>query len=72
MGFAVGVFDDNEMKGISEADKALLKQHVLQQIQTSPEVLAVISENPKLLTENERIRNVLKGKAGELQRRLKR
>jgi len=72
MGFAVGVFDDNEMKGISEADKALLKQHVLQQIQTSPEVLAIISENPKLLTENERIRNVLKGKAGELQRRLKR
>ena len=72
MGFAVGVFDDSEMKGISEADKALLKQHVLQQIQTSPEILAIISENPKLLTENERIRNVLKGKAGELQRRLKR
>ena len=72
MGFAVGVFDDCEMEGISEADKALLKQHVLQQIQTSPEILAIISENPKLLTENERIRNVLKGKAGELQRRLKR
>ena len=72
MGFAVGVFDDSEMEGISEADKALLKQHVLQQIQTSPEILAIISENPKLLTENERIRNVLKGKAGELQRRLKR
>jgi hypothetical protein len=72
MGFAVGVFDDSEMEGISEADKALLKQHVLQQIQTSPEILAIISEYPKLLTENEHIRNVLKGKAGELQRRLKR
>jgi len=72
MGFAVGVFDDSEMEGINETDKALLKQHVLQQIQTSPEILAIISENPKLLTENERIRNVLKGKAGELQRRLKR
>ena len=72
MGFAVGVYDDSELEGLSQEDKMLLKRHVLQHIQTDPDILSIIADNPKLLTTNDDIRNILKGKTGELQRRLKR
>ena len=72
MGFAVGVYDDSELEGLSQEDKMLLKRHVLQHIQTDPDILSIINDNPKLLTRNENIRNILKGKTGDLQRRLKR
>ena len=72
MGSPVGVFDDSELEGLTQEDKALLKRHVLHHIQTDPDILSFINDNPHLLTDNSDIRNILRGKAGGLQRRLKR
>jgi ribosomal protein S13 len=72
MGSEVGVFDDDEVKGLTEQDKAILKEHIQHHIQTSPEIRRIISEKPKTLTEIEEIRDILRRKAGKLQRRLTR
>ena len=70
MGSEVGVFDDDEVEGLTEQDKAMLKEHILHYIQTSPEIRRIISEKPKTLTEIVEIRDILRRKAGKLQRRL--
>lgn len=71
MGSTVGVFGDNEVEELTEQDKTMLKEHILHHIQTSPDIRRIISENPKLLTENEDIRNILRRKANKLRNRLK-
>jgi hypothetical protein len=71
MGSPVGVFSDKEVEGLSDEDKALLKEHILSHIQTSAEIRRIVSAKPKLLTGNKKIRNILRRKAGALQKRLK-
>jgi len=71
MGSTVGVFKDAEVKGLDDKEKLLLKEHILHHIQTSAQIRRIISENPKLLTGNSRIRKILRTKAGALHKRLK-
>ena len=70
MGSPVGVFSNEEVKGLTDDDIALLKQHVVQLIQTCPEIRDIILEDPKLVTRNERIREILRTKARALLDRL--
>jgi hypothetical protein len=71
MGSPVGVFTDDEVKELTINEKNLLKEHIIQHIQTSAEIRRIISDDPKLLTGNPKIRKILRRKAGKLQRRLK-
>jgi hypothetical protein len=71
MGSPVGVFTDEEVKELTINEKRLLKEYIIQYIVTSAEIRRVISDNPKLLTRNAKIRKVLRRKAGKLHRRLK-
>jgi hypothetical protein len=72
MGVPVGVFDDEEVKNLSEADKRLLKEYILGQIQTSEEVRRIIRDNPRILTVDPDVRTILRQKAGTLKDRLAR
>jgi translation initiation factor 2 alpha subunit (eIF-2alpha) len=72
MGSEVGVFDDDEVEELTKQDKKILKEHILHHIQTSPQIRGIISDKPKAVTGIKKIRDVLRKKAGKLQRRLKR
>jgi hypothetical protein len=63
MGFAVGVFTDAEVKELTVNEKKRLKEHVIHYIRTSAEIRRIISNNPRLLTKNPKIRKVLRKKA---------
>jgi hypothetical protein len=71
MGNAVGVFSEEEVQELDVKEKALLKEHILHHIHTSAEIHRIISADPKLLTKNPRIREILRKKAGALHKRLK-
>jgi hypothetical protein len=49
MGSPVGVFNNKEVKGLSKRDIALLKAHVLDQIQTSAASAAYLTETENSL-----------------------
>lgn len=70
MGSSVGVFNDHEVNDLTDADKRLLKEHILNHIQTSAEIRRIVEANPRILTENPEIREILREKAGTLQKRL--
>jgi hypothetical protein len=74
MGSTIGVYKDKEVEDLTDADKSLLKEHILNHIQTSPEIRRIVSANPRLLrklTKNPQINKVLRQKTGSLQKRLK-
>jgi hypothetical protein len=50
MGDLVGVFTDEELEGLSAKDRELLKQHILQQLQTNPKIWDIIHYDPGILT----------------------
>jgi len=75
MGSPVGVFNNKEVKGLSKRDIALLKAHVLDQIQTSAAIRRILNGERKLLrslTRDRRINKILRRGAGALTRRLER
>lgn len=71
MGSPVGVFTEEEVKELTSNEKKLLKEHIVQHMQTSPEVGRILSGNPKILTGNKKIRTVLRRKANKLRNRLR-
>ena len=71
MGDEVGVYTDDEVTDLDDKEKALLKEHILNHIQTSVEIRRIVSADPTILTSNEYIRKILRTKTGALQRRLK-
>jgi hypothetical protein len=73
MGSPVGVFSNEEVKELSKNDIALLKAHVLNQIQTSKEIRQILSRDRTLLrklTRDPRINKVLRREVAALKRRL--
>lgn len=72
MGDKVGVHDDTELEGLSRQQRAQIKQQILRQLQTSPEIRAIIQKTPRLLTSDSRINKILKRKLAPTLRRLKR
>lgn len=64
MGDPVGVFTNNEVKPLSRKDRALLKEHAVQQLRTSEEIHRIVSSDPKLLPTllkgHPRIRKILR------------
>ncbi len=73
MGSAVGVFSKDEVKGLSKRDIALLKAHVLNQIQNSAEIRRILHRDSKLLrqlTRDPRINKILRREATALKKRL--
>jgi len=75
MGSPVGVFSNKEVKGLSKSDIALLKAHVMDQIQTSEEIREILNRDRTLLrklTRDPRINKILRREAGALKKRLER
>ena len=74
-GKPVGVFSNKEVKGLSKSDIALLKAHVMDQIQTSEEIREILNRDRTLLrklTRDPRINKILRREAGALKKRLER
>jgi hypothetical protein len=63
MGDLVGVFEEEELKGLSDGQREQLKQEVVRLLQTSPEIRAIINENPGLLAREPDINEILQKKA---------
>jgi hypothetical protein len=70
MGSPVGVFTDAEVRELTAKQKKMLREHVIQHIRTSAEIRRIISDNPKLLTKNAKIKKILRKKANKLRTRL--
>jgi hypothetical protein len=73
MGSPVGVFSNEEVKGLSKNDIALLKAHVLHHIQTSREIRQILNRDRTLrrkLTRDPRINKILRREAVALKNRL--
>ena len=73
MGSPVGVFSNNEVKGLSKKDIALLKAHVIHHIQTSADIRRILHSDRKLLrklTRDPRINKILRREAVALKKRL--
>jgi hypothetical protein len=67
------IFTAAERKGLDEKDIALLHEHVLHCIQTSPEIRQLIKERrAEFVRFHPRVREVLRKKASPLLQRLKR
>jgi hypothetical protein len=60
MGDRVGVFTEAEVEDLSEQDREQLKQQILQQLQNNPDIRARINEEPRLLTRDDKIREILR------------
>jgi hypothetical protein len=60
MGDMVGVHTEEELKTLSPQQREQLKQQILDQLQTSPEIRKIINEDPQILTSDSRINEVLK------------
>jgi len=67
---AIIVFSDEERAGLDQQDIALLHEHILQQIQTSPEIRDIITTR-ELLERYPRIKQILHDKVNPLRLRLK-
>lgn len=73
MGDVVGVYTNEEVRGLSAEDVAMLRAHVIHHIQTAPEIRDIIYDKPKPIVESDsRIRGILREKTRALYERLKR
>jgi hypothetical protein len=73
MGSPVGVFSNNEVKGLSKKDIALLKAHVIHHILTSADIRRILHSDRKLLrklTKDPRINKILRREAAAMKKRL--
>jgi hypothetical protein len=67
------IFDERERQGLTQGDIDLLHQFILGEIQTSPEIRALIDQDPKPLVDSYKpIRDILRKRAEPLRARLKR
>jgi hypothetical protein len=74
MGSTVGVFDDEEVKGLSKEDLELLRKAAIQYLLTSEEIRGIISQEgtlPTLLQNHPEVREVLRGGLEPVLKRLK-
>ena len=74
MGSTVGVFTDEEVKGLSNEDKALLKKAAIQHLLTSEEIRNIISGEgtfPAILKEYPAVQKALYNQLNPLRKRLK-
>jgi len=75
MGSSVGVHTNADVKGLSDEEKALLKEHVLHHLQSSEEIRRIIINKkgalPGFLKKNKEIQKILKRKARPFLNRLK-
>jgi len=71
MGNQVGVLSEQDLQGLDPDARAQLKEAALEQLLTSPEIQAIIRDDPSILTSNPEIRKILKDKISALQARLK-
>jgi hypothetical protein len=62
MGSPVGVFTNAEVRELTVKQKKMLREHVVQLIQTSAEIRRIVRDNPKLLTKNAKIKKILRSK----------
>lgn len=62
MGSPVGTFNDEEVAGLDEADRNKLKQHAVDHLFESPDIRAIIEQNPRILTTHESINPILREK----------
>jgi hypothetical protein len=60
MGDLVGVYTPEELERLSDQEREQLQRQILQQLQNSPEIRARINEEPRLLTGDRRIREILR------------
>jgi len=60
MGPRMGIFDEAELKHLSRADRAKLKQHALKQIST--ELRALVKSDPTLFTKIPKANRILRKK----------
>jgi argonaute-like protein implicated in RNA metabolism and viral defense len=62
MGSPVGLFTDEEIRsfGLSPEKIEQLKQEVLRQLNSNPEIRAIINKNPRLLTRDSEINAILR------------
>ena len=73
MGSPVGVFSNNEVKGLSKKDIALLKAHVIHHILTCEDIRRILHADQKLLrklTRDPRINKILRREAAAMKKRL--
>jgi hypothetical protein len=62
----MGVHDEDELNDLTEDQRQQLRQEMLRQLQTSPEIRAIINENPQMLTGDSRINEILKRETGRM------
>jgi hypothetical protein len=75
MGSPVGVYTDKEVKALKPKDRALLKEHAIQQLRNSEEIHRIIMTDkqllPQLLKTHPKVRNVLRKKMRPMLNRLR-
>jgi hypothetical protein len=65
------IYESHEREGLSDEDMALLHEHVLNHIQTSPDIRRIISQNREAFVGiHPDIRGILRSKANALLERL--
>jgi ribosomal protein S13 len=70
MGSPVGVHTEDEVKGLNDEDLKQLKEHIVQQLKTSAEIHAIIAADPKILTQHDGIREILRRESSPVLSRL--
>jgi hypothetical protein len=74
MGSTVGVFTDDQVTGLSDEDRALLKKSAIQHLLTSEEIRKIISAEgvlPTLLKNHPDVHKILKDALDPVLNRLK-
>jgi hypothetical protein len=66
MGDMVGVHDEAELQYLTPKQRADLKKEVLRQLQTSPQIRAIINKKPRMLTSDPDINAILKKKVSPI------
>jgi hypothetical protein len=75
MGDQVGVYNNKEVQALKSKDRALLKEHAIQQLRNSEEIHRIIMTDkqllPQLLRTHPKVRNVLRKKMRPMLNRLR-
>jgi hypothetical protein len=71
MGSPVGTYNDDELKGLSEADREELKRAALKELYDSKDIRKIIENHPTLLTRDREINKKLRGKLDSVLNRLR-
>jgi len=71
MGSPVGTYNDDEVKGLSEAEREELKRAALKELHESKEIRKIIEAHPTLLTRDREINQKLRGKLDSVLNRLR-